>query len=195
MKLNKEWKMGDLKNKLKIVSGSTSKKPIDKLIFFDRIRIKIFAIQMIISWLMAPILGDASAEYFLLILFFSFLIYPCLELMMIETYIEWYLNINITSGHIWLNIFVIIDLILLYLLSKKISASEFALKIRYWHFLLTLPLVVIWWFIPHGDPNVIISASLEHGSTALILGTIYLTEAYASLIYTGFLFKRIYKEA
>jgi len=170
------------------------KKPIDKLIFFDRIRIKIFTIQMIISWLMVPVLGDTSGEYFLLILFFGFLIYPCLELMMIETYIEWYLNINITSGHIWLNIFVIIDLILLYLLTKKIATSEVALKIRYWHFLLTLPLVVIWWFIPHGDPNIILSAAKEYGSVVLWIGIIYIIEAYLSLGYTWFLFKKIYQD-
>jgi len=168
-------------------------KPIDKLIFFDRVRIKLFLVLMVLSWVLAPLMGDTSPEYTLVILLFAFVIYPCLELMMIETYIEWYLNINITSGHLWLNIFVIIDMVLLYLLSKKISTSKFALKIRYWHFLLTLPLVIIWWFIPHGDPNIILEASKTYGSIVLILGAVYLAEAYASLIYTEHLLRKIRK--
>ena len=84
-----------------------------------------------------------------------------------------------------------LDLVLLYILSKRIPASRSALKLRYWHFLLTLPLVIIWWFIPHGDPNIIIAASREYGSTALLLGAAYLIEAYAALVYTGILLREI----
>ena len=74
--------------------------PIDKLVSFDRIRIKVFAILMVTSWALVPILGNTSPEYGLAILLFAFFIYLCVELMMIETYVEWYLNINITSGHL-----------------------------------------------------------------------------------------------
>lgn len=171
---------------------SPEKTPLEKLISFDRIRIKMRIITLLITWTMAPLLGG-SPSYALMILFFALIVmYPSFEMLMIETYIEWYLGISVQEGSYWLITFFVIDLILMYVLAKKMSASRFALKVRYWHFLLTIPLVMIWWFIPQGDANQLVMGIVS-GKPAgqVVLGAIFILEAYMSLIYTGYLLMKI----
>jgi hypothetical protein len=168
-----------------------NKTPLEKLASFDLIRIKIRFITLLLTWLLAPFLGG-SGVYSLIILFFGLIIiYPSFEMLMLETYIEWYLGISIQGGSYWLIIFFLIDLILMYALAKKMATSNLALKIRYCHFILTLPLVIIWWFIPQGDASQLVSGVLS-GKPAgqIILGAIFILEAYLSLFYTAYLIKK-----
>lgn len=100
------------------------KTPIEKLIYFDHIRIKMRFVTLLIAWLLAPLLGG-SGIYSLVILFFAFIVtYPSFELLMLETYIEWYLGISIQGGSYWLIIFFIIDLVIMYVLAKKMATSR-----------------------------------------------------------------------
>lgn len=171
---------------------SIEKTPLEKLISFDSFRIKMRFITLLITWLMVPILGG-TPNYALMILFFALIVmYPSFELLMIETYIEWTLGISVQGGAYWLIIFFVIDLILMYILTQKMLISRFALKVRYWHFFLTIPLVIIWWFIPQGDANQLVKgAILGKPIGQVVLGAIFITEAYLSLIYTGYLLRKI----
>jgi len=171
------------------VAGKT---PIEKLISFDLVRIKIRFITLLITWFMALILGG-SGIYSLMILFFAlFVMYPSFEMLMMETYLEWYLGISIQGGSYWLIIFFLLDLVLMYVLAKKMATNRLALKIRYWHFLLTIPLVVIWWFIPQGDASQLVRGIISNKSAGqIMLGAIFILEAYLSLIYTGYLLNKV----
>lgn len=168
------------------------KTPIEKLISFDSIRIKIRFITLLITWALAPSLGG-SEIYSLMILFFALvIIYPAFEMLMIETYVEWYLGISVQGGAYWLITFFVIDLILMHILTKKIATNRFALNVRYGHFLLTLPLVIIWWFIPQGDANQLVRGIVSGKPRGqLMLGAVFILEAYLSLIYAGYLLKKI----
>ncbi|MBU4245784.1 MAG: hypothetical protein ABIF85_05430 [Nanoarchaeota archaeon] len=172
-----------------------SKSFIERLIFFDRIRILLCSAAILATWLAVPLLGDKSPQFTTFTLLLAFFYYPSLEMMTIETYVEWSLGISIGGGALWLYVLFIIDILLMYLLSKKITTSKVALTIRYWHFLITLPLVIIWWLIPQGDAHQILSRYITlRNPDELLLGITYLIEAYASLIYTGYLFKKIREE-
>jgi len=147
---------------------------------------------LILSSILTVLFGNSSGLFGIYRIIDGFFVYPSIELFMIETYIEWPLKVNLDMpGYWWLSIFMLLDYLIIYLLSKKIATSTFAFKLRYAHFLLTLPLVIIWWFIPNGDPNVIWEASKKYGSFWLYIGAIWLAESYLSLFYTGWLLKKI----